>query len=96
MPPSKTQHWLALCDHLEMVYRARDHPGVAAAFLALATFDHTLTIPERLTARLARWARDTPDIPVPKIKERAWWGRCLCHACAVARTLHSSPTTPRK
>ncbi|MBA2679036.1 MAG: hypothetical protein H0U76_11655 [Ktedonobacteraceae bacterium] len=92
----KIQQWLALCDQLERVYRARDHPGVDAAFLALATFDHILTISERMTARLARWARDTPHEPLPKAAERAWWGRCLCHVCAVARTSSIHHTTLRK
>lgn len=93
---SSITEWLALYDHLERVYRARDHPGVDAAFLALVTYDHTLTISERLTARFARWRRDTPHEPLPKLSERVWWGRCLCRACAVARTPLIFQTTHRK
>ncbi len=76
--------WLARYDHLERVYRARDHPGVDAAFLALAIFDHTLTTRDRVAARIARWRRDSPD-PLPDETDRAWWGHCLCRVCAAER-----------
>jgi len=76
--------WLAWYDHLELVYRARDHPAFKAAFLALATYDHTLSPRDRIAARVARWRRDSLG-PVPPETERAWWGHCLCRACAAAR-----------
>ncbi|MBA3826678.1 MAG: hypothetical protein H0X24_22615 [Ktedonobacterales bacterium] len=86
--------WLALYDHLNLVYRARDHPGVDAAFLALATHDHTLTTSDRIAARVARWRRDAPHEPVPPEKERAWWGHCLCRACAAARRASAGIPAP--
>jgi hypothetical protein len=96
MLPPKIVRWLALFDQLTIVYRARDHPAFDATFLALSTYDHDLTAGERMTARLARWRRDTPFEPLPKEKERAWWGRCLCRTCAVARTLEQHTTTHGK
>ncbi len=93
MAPNLTE-WLALYDHLERVYRARDHPGVDAAFLALATHDHTLSTSDRIAARVARWRRDTPDEPMPPETERAWWGQCLCSACAAARRASAGTLAP--
>ncbi|MBA2682213.1 MAG: hypothetical protein H0U76_27955, partial [Ktedonobacteraceae bacterium] len=93
MTPSITE-WLALYDHLERVYRARDHPGVDAAFLSLATHDHALTMSDRIAARVARWRRDAPDEPLPPEEERAWWGHCLCRVCAAARRASAGTLAP--
>ncbi len=91
---SNITEWLALYDHLERVYRARDHPGVDAAFLALATHDHTLSQHDRIAARVARWRRDSPYEPLPLEEERAWWGNCLCRACAAARRASAGTLAP--
>jgi hypothetical protein len=91
--PDALDRWLALYDAalaLMCVAPGRDAlTPVSAALDALAAYEHTLSPAQRQAARERVWHRDKHS-PFPT--DRAWWGRCQCRACTIARRMAPSDT----